>query len=921
MKYKMFASLAVASALGILLPFQTHAFGLGKLELSSALNEPFKGEISVTALQANELEALEVRLASNQDFDKAGLERTFLLTQLQFEVIERQGQARILITSKQAVKEPFLDFLVTATTGEGRLIREYTVLLDPPKNVFAKPASKTTPSAKAKQTSTKTTTTATKTYDRSPKISGNTYGPTGRTDTLWDIALKTRPQSSLSVHQMMMALLAENPEAFVHDNINGLKAGYTLQIPSIEDIKRLSKTQAVNATSEQNTLWKNRNKKSVTTNDNVEPQVIAQPSTSQDQAIAEVSAIEADVSPLETEDEVAARLKLVVPSDASVTNDGDLSLLGSDSEKIRVLNEQLTLAQETIEGQSQENIDFKARMDSMEEQLETMRRLISLKDADLARLQSLLGQDQAVDSQELVDEDIALVEQADEADSGLTDENLGYAVGGEVITEQQAEDQQSSMPTEDVVDTVSEIEQVSAETDQIDSTTEDESFGINTVEKAFDNVMDKVDLSAIPSVDEIVASTTEFMNIDTAEVNDVIAKVKKFVAEHRMESMLGGLIILILLWLIVRRINRPDVSWDEAVEKLDNTPPPQPVVKEPSTQLVDEDDDTASSQNEVLVELEPAKSKSVDDFISQADMFVGYADYIQARSSLEQAKQLEPDNEKVNLKLLYVLFKQKQAEPFVRLASTLNIDKDSADWADVVGWGQSIAPEHELFSANQQQVDDIQQMDSPTADFEHVVDDVLESAEETSDAIAEDELSTDLEFNLDAFNVDTTDSDREQQDDSDDELLSFNTGFNVEDSVEADEQSIELDLPVTLDLDTSKDEELISLDLSDTDSDDISLELGGLDSISDDELKAAAKELTGQTDEAPQIEQELTGSDMEFDIGNFDEIDEAETKLDLAAAYIDMGDPEGAKNILDEVVRDGNDDQKNRAQALLDDLA
>ncbi|MEC9313402.1 MAG: FimV/HubP family polar landmark protein, partial [Pseudomonadota bacterium] len=78
--------------------------------------------------------------------------------------------------------------------------------------------------------------------------------------------------------------------------------------------------------------------------------------------------------------------------------------------------------------------------------------------------------------------------------------------------------------------------------------------------------------------------------------------------------------------------------------------------------------------------------------------------------------------------------------------------------------------------------------------------------------------------------------------------------------------------------------------------------------------------------ESPEEETEFstTGEDepdLEFDIGDLDEIDEAETKLDLAAAYVDMGDPEGARSILNEVLVEGNDEQKNRAQDLLNSLS
>jgi len=91
-------------------------------------------------------------------------------------------------------------------------------------------------------------------------------------------------------------------------------------------------------------------------------------------------------------------------------------------------------------------------------------------------------------------------------------------------------------------------------------------------------------------------------------------------------------------------------------------------------------------------------------------------------------------------------------------------------------------------------------------------------------------------------------------------------------------------------------------------SSDDNLELDGLASITDDELEAATQALTD--------ENELT-----FDLSDFDQVDEAETKLDLASAYIEMGDPDGAKSILEEIMTEGNEEQQSRAKTLLSGLS
>jgi pilus assembly protein FimV len=355
MKSKKFTSIAAITALGVLLPItQGHAFGLGKIELSSALNQPFKATIPVTALRDDEKGNLQVQLASYQEFERAGIERNYYLTQFTFDVVETNGKTVIQVSSKNVVKEPFIDFLITATTGNGRLIREYTVLLDPPKHIFDKtPKTAVTVESQVKPVVTKTAESVSQVNREAVANTSSSYGPTDRNDTLWKIAVKTKPTQA-SVHQMMMALLNENPSAFVNNNINGLKAGQTLAIPSVEGITSLSQSQAISAVAEQNLAWKNRNtakQVAVTTVSNEKKVVSEQPAVSSNQLATETA-------------ESTARLKLVSPTES--TNDNpDITPLGDT--KLTELTEQLTLAQETIENQTQENIDIKARMEAMEE--------------------------------------------------------------------------------------------------------------------------------------------------------------------------------------------------------------------------------------------------------------------------------------------------------------------------------------------------------------------------------------------------------------------------------------------------------------------------------------------------------------------------------------------------------------------------
>jgi len=137
----MFRKSALASALSLaLLPNVSDALGLGGIRAQSALNEPFAAQIDLLDVPADELDTVKVSLASDAEFSKVGAERPYFLTNLEFRPqVSSKGRAVIRVTSSEPIKEPFLDFLVQVDWPKGRLIKEYTVLLDPPVTVNRPP--------------------------------------------------------------------------------------------------------------------------------------------------------------------------------------------------------------------------------------------------------------------------------------------------------------------------------------------------------------------------------------------------------------------------------------------------------------------------------------------------------------------------------------------------------------------------------------------------------------------------------------------------------------------------------------------------------------------------------------------------------------------------------------------------------------
>lgn len=125
--------LATAAAVSLALASSgAFGLGLGDIEMTSALNQPMSAEIQLTSVQPGELDELIVQLASADAFERAGIERTAVLTDLQFSVVQSFGEPVIRVVSSRPIVEPFLNFLVEVDWPQGRMVREYTVLLDPP---------------------------------------------------------------------------------------------------------------------------------------------------------------------------------------------------------------------------------------------------------------------------------------------------------------------------------------------------------------------------------------------------------------------------------------------------------------------------------------------------------------------------------------------------------------------------------------------------------------------------------------------------------------------------------------------------------------------------------------------------------------------------------------------------------------------
>lgn len=255
-------SLSLGFALSLSMPSEGWSLGLGAISLSSHLNEPLRAEIVL--LEAGELAVrdLQIGLASSEEFSRVGVSRDPYLSEIEF-TIESGGRGkRVLLRSETPLREPYLQLVVEARWPEGRMLKEYTVLIDlPPRPAGGNPAANTQRGLAAESASLASIETDAGIDDDIDRyVDGASDRPAagGRylvrtTDTLWRIASEAAVDG-VSIEQTMLEIVAANPAAFQDGNVNGLKAGYVLQLPDEADI-RIGLASALNEVAEQHDEW------------------------------------------------------------------------------------------------------------------------------------------------------------------------------------------------------------------------------------------------------------------------------------------------------------------------------------------------------------------------------------------------------------------------------------------------------------------------------------------------------------------------------------------------------------------------------------------------------------------------------------------------------------------------------------------
>ncbi len=974
-------SLAVALVLGIS-PLSSYAVGLGNIQLNSALNQYFDAEIDLLSVDKDEIADIKVTLASPEAFRRSGIDRPFILSKLRFMAEETAGGKTVIrVSSRDPIREPFLNFLIEVNWPKGKLLREYTVLLDPPVTLERRPAPvqqapmQRAPSRQIAAPAARAATPAGRSVVDPADVawagspSASEYGPTQRNDTLWSIAKQVRTEGA-SMEQMMIALQRANPQAFINQNINNLKVGQILRIPKAGEVQELSRRDATTAYREQLQDWQADSKPTEMAADSSPDQPMALESSAQ-------------VMP-----EPEAELKI---ASARPGGEGEAGPSEGVSQEVAVeqLKQELIASEEAKEAALQEAETVRSRVEDLESQLEDLQRLLSLKSEQLSRLQAGVAETPEVTTPDVT-----------EAPPVVAGGIEGATDGSPVMAEPEQE-QEIVVPAE-VEATEAEKPAIMKEESATEAVTPPEVAPIVTGEEP-SPVMEeapKTEMAAPP-----VETAAE--PAPTPETKPAPAPVKeKGLLEMIMAdtTMLGvavaGIVVLLaLLWVAVSRRRSSSADFQESIliSTIDEGDSEQ-VMEE----IGQESGSHATEETSFLSDFSPSDIDALQDEtgevdpLAEADVYIAYGRYQQAEELIRQAIEKFPERLELKQKLFEILYATKDKDGFVALAESVAAEgldrKDPVAWGKIATMGAQLAAGHALFAGGAHGELDDDELTS--LENELGLDNGLDLDEVSTTVDLIDQDATEELESVSALNLDEK-SEFSELDDLNDlaldsELLRANldeisadlgfepegTGQQSTSEEEDDELMLSLDdesLRLDADTDLSLVDQSDSLDETDTD-----LTLSGLDTegmleeesrfaIDDplesaemDDLKLDAESEAEQLDdavldfsdsltldegdsetfdsleldqdnaEAPleldesfsldDLDQEDAG-DVQLEEEGGDLTDEINTKLDLARAYVDMEDADGARSILEEVVKEGNDGQQAEAQKLLDQIA
>jgi pilus assembly protein FimV len=916
-------------ALGLtLLPISVLAAGLGQLNVNSGIGEPLKAEIELLSVSPAEKNTLKANIAPESTYAAQGLDRPASHQGIKVEITKSANGKDILkLQSNQPIDEPYLDMLVEVEWETGRILREYTVLLDPPgyKTPVAAPKvdvpaikakSNLTPKpiAKNDQSGAGSLVTA-----NTSALNSNNFGTaddylTKKGDTLSKIAGRMKPEG-VSLDQMLVGLFEANPDAFDGKNMNRLKVGKILQTPTKEALDAIGRKEAVSEIKLQTANWNEYRNKLAGIVESSIPQASEEESQSSSGKIKPA-----------TEDQSIP--ENAGPKDVVKLSSGDTSAVEADMQaKITALQEEVSAREKGLK-------EAQDRTVALEKQIEDMQKLLTLKSDALAKVQ----QEEPVEAET----DLEQVQAQAEASSELPPEVANPEPTTEApIAAVEQPKPVTQTPIDIPVEEPSFISSLIANITGIFNDFNNSIVGVagglvalltgiwfylrnkrrknladfeqgimtsgglkaNTV---FGNTSGaSVDTGDTSFLTDFSQSTSGGM-IDTNDV-DPIAEAEVYMAYGRdaqAEEILKDAISKepkryeLHLKLLEMYAANKDMSAFETVSgelytTLGAEDPTWAKVAEIGIKL---------EPNNPLYQLKEGATKSRENSNNETKLDVSdFADSpLAAEADLNFSLNTDVESEEDSFNVSALADKidhdfDETALDLENVPEVLKVDDSALEF--------DITPSNENAEVDEDDVSfahTMPNLDFPTSDVEldksNEIDEFNEAEADISDNSVDDlsennaeleapKLDFSNELSLDLTEDDNTDEVEIQDLAEEESSEPENFGFDIN-TLSGDTLTLDAD-------DKTAEEELVDvLDMSD-----ITLDVG--DSVNDAITEASPVLEMGVTEEAAP------------------ESEEVETKLELVAAYIDMEDKEGAKELLDEVLKEGGANQRKRAEEIL----
>jgi pilus assembly protein FimV len=941
-----------------ILPGISLPLGLGDIEVNTFLNQPLRAEIKLFSVRASEVADVRVILAPAEAFNRAGIGRPYVLNQLDFTpMVRKDGQVVIAVTSKKPIREPFLNFLVKVEWPKGRLMREYTLLLDPPsfsnqpKWAGSTAASPDIPNATPHAISGRNESTMQPFASRqkSTEDSAQTYR-TQRGDTLSAIVRERMAHDGMSLQQSMIATLRANPQAFIGDNINNLKTGQLLRLPARSEVEVLSREEARAVVSRQYATWRESRAKTV----------VGNATQSSNKQATQVSAKSSQQS---TQAGKGPEIK------SGTSSPGNLEILASDNEdaqsanrsagesdSLSKLQKKVALIQELAESRQKENGELGSRIKELEAIVAQQDHLINLQSEEMAKLRQDMSGPQQDTTQTTVDSTPVPSDRSLSAEESVQNT--------EVTTSEN--EQPVSTPTP-------EGSHAKAENAPATANSQDAA-----PEKS--NWLESVARSALP--------------LGLAGLGVVLAVLAWWVFRGSKSPRPETSAVTSGREFQSGSVSAASATGEQSVQpgKQRSTIPLVAEVRASQKDVVSPAPETRL-QTEGTGKTEPSSAAS-DSVITDADVYIAYGMYQEAEQGLKEAIARHPERQDYQVKLLEVYHGAQDLLAFDALAGKLHDQGGFGAelWERVVAMGRKISPANYLYAdgrlekgrptpaqPSEEGLDERSDHDVLDLTPDLRWDDQAKSTPEGEPEAVDTRTGSDvpamdigLEFDVGDLdfeteqgfspNADSSEQKVQESDASSDELLEFNLSDSELQTLSSSELDADL-IDTTIkerpssepELDIDKEASAKELDqfsaeqefvedrpteilqpfadleafapLTDQDADLLDMKVSDLLQSDLDELNAESSEIESMLGEG--LEADLADSHKatkEFDIGDrdtaiLDPENEVNTKLELAQAFLDFGDSDGARSTLEEVLEEGDTEQCRRAQEILKQIA